>query len=105
MLDAIGKIESFVGSMDLPAFTQSELVRSAVERQLLIVAEAARRLGADAESLFPGPNWRMIRGLGNVLRHEYDHVSIPRIWHVVQQDIPELKAFVAQTLTNLPDAT
>jgi len=42
----------------------------AVQYALLIISEAARKLGAHAESLAPGQPWPDIRGIGNLLRHE-----------------------------------
>lgn len=100
--DAISKIQSFAGVMDAGAFQEDHLVRSAVERQLLIVSEAAKRLGDAAEARFPGPDWRNIRGLGNVLRHEYDDISSPVIWKTMQDDLPALKTHVEQALKSLP---
>jgi uncharacterized protein with HEPN domain len=40
------------------------MVVAAVERKLMILSEAAIRLGEDAERYCPGQPWRDIRGTG-----------------------------------------
>ena len=39
--------------------------KSAVERQMQIMTEAAIRLGEDAERIAPGPDWEGFLGMGN----------------------------------------
>ena len=57
------------------AFEKNATVYDAVERCLERISEAATKLAADAETLCPEIPWARIRGLGNVLRHEYDRVE------------------------------
>ncbi len=56
--DCIDNIDAFIGDMELDAYRADLKTKSAVERQLQIVTEAAIRLGADAEPLCPGPDWK-----------------------------------------------
>lgn len=77
------------------------MVYDAVERYLERISEAAMKLGPVAETLCPEISWPKIRGLGNVLRHEYDRVEGIRIWYVVQDDLPQLKTAVSDTLRKL----
>ena len=48
-------IEAFLADMDFHVYQTDLKTKSAVERQLQIIAEAAKRLGDDAETLSPGP--------------------------------------------------
>lgn len=82
-------------------FEENHVVFDAVERCLERISEAAKKLGPVAETLCPGISWPKIRGLGNVLRHEYDRVEGIRIWYVVQDDLPQLKIAVSDTLRKL----
>ena len=68
ILDAIDMIVQFVRGMDLEAFREDPKTVAAVERKLLLISEAAMRLGEDAERLCPGLPWHNIRGIGNWLR-------------------------------------
>jgi len=78
--DAIGMIESFTADMDFEAFREDPKTVAAVERKLLIISEAAIRLGGGAERRCPGLPWRDIRGIGNWLRHQYERIELPVIW-------------------------
>jgi uncharacterized protein with HEPN domain len=80
--EAIESIERFVEGMDFPSFQAVEKTSAAVERKLLVLSEAARRLGDAAEHLCPGIPWNNIRGIGNWLRHQYDGVDPSVIWQI-----------------------
>ncbi len=99
--DAIASIEQFVSGMDFERFREDPKTVAAVERKLLIVSEAAIRLGEIAESRCPGPPWRDIRGMGNWLRHQYDRIELPMIWKTVETDLPSLKAAVQRAIARV----
>lgn len=61
ILDSIDMIVEFVRGMDLEAFREDPKTVAAVERKLLLISEAAIRLGEDAERLCPGMPWHNIR--------------------------------------------
>lgn len=66
--------------------------RDAVERCLERISGAAKKLGASAEEHHPQVPWRSIRGLGNVLCHEYDDVDDLTIDGVVAKHFGQLRA-------------
>jgi len=92
IVDAIDEIAKFTKGMTFDQYCNDTMVSYAVERALLIVAEAATALGADAEALCPHIPWREIRGLGNQLRHAYDGVDPSVLWEIIQDDLPKLRA-------------
>ena len=50
-------IEQFTHGMDFEAFREDPKTVAAVERKLLVISEAAVRLGETAEIVCPGPPW------------------------------------------------
>jgi uncharacterized protein with HEPN domain len=78
--------------MDLEAFRADSKTVAAVERKLLVISEAAIRLGEHAQTLCPGLPWNNIRGIGNWLRHQYDRVDVDTVWNTVTEDLPSLRA-------------
>ncbi len=96
--DAILRIEEFVEGMDFEAFRQDARTVAAVERKLLVIAEAAVRLGEQGPALCPGIPWRNIRGTGNWLRHQYDRVDLETVWGTLLRNLPELKVAVISAL-------
>jgi uncharacterized protein with HEPN domain len=84
--------------MDFDDFIEDPKTIAAVERKLLVISEAAIRLGKDAEVRCPGLPWGEIRGIGNWLRHQYDSVELSVVWKTLRDDLPPLKVAVARTL-------
>ena len=72
ILDNIARIERFVSGLDGERFRNDERALFAVQYALLVISEAAIRLGDQAEVLCPDIPWSEIRGFGNWLRHGYD---------------------------------
>ena len=101
ILDSIARIERFTTGMDFAAFSRNEQVVYAVNHALLILSEAAAKLGEQAERLCPEIGWADIRGLGNRLRHDYDNINLARIWLIVEKDLAPLKSAVTETLRRL----
>ncbi len=102
ILDAAAIIRKHLGDIDFKGYLENILVRDGVERRLQVVTEAALRLGSEASVLCPGPDWRAIRALGNVLRHAYDSISDEKIWVVLNKDLPALEQAVREALDRLP---
>jgi uncharacterized protein with HEPN domain len=98
ILDSVNNIELFVGTMDFDAYRNDRKTKSAVERELQIITEAAIRLGDEAEILCPGQDWKGFRGMGNVLRHEYHRVDDKIVWNTVMVELPPLKDAVSRVL-------
>jgi len=42
--------------------------------------------------------WPKVAGIGNVLRHDYEHVAHDVLWHVVRDDLPTLEKVCRQEL-------
>jgi len=98
ILEAVDRIDSFIGDMGFDAYCNDTKTRSAVERQLQILTEAAIRLGDNADTVCPGPDWQGYRRMGNVLRHMYHRVDDKIVWNTVKDDLPQLRAAVLRAL-------
>ena len=81
---------------DLP---EDLLLRSAVERQLEIVGEALSQLSRlDPVLARRIPDVSRIIGLRNILVHGYAQVDAERVWRIVQENLPELRATLDRLL-------
>lgn len=90
IVDACNDILVFTAGLSFPEFEKDKLRRFAVERQLLVIGEACKKLSDSVKSNFPEIEWNKITGLRNIIAHEYGEILAERIWLVVQQKIPEL---------------
>lgn len=95
MREAIDRIESWIAkSGGATALYREPMLRSAVERQLLVISEAATRISRKEpgwlERQAPHIAWRSVRGLGNVLRHEYQNVDPGELVEIVTEHLGAL---------------
>ena len=67
-------------------------------RKLAIIGEASRQVPSHIKDQYPLVPWRKINSLRNKLIHEYFEVDIEIVWNVCQNDLPELKATLAEIL-------
>ena len=72
-------------------YQRSWLLRSAIERGIEVISEASRHLGRDLKAQHEDVRWEDIAGIGNILRHEYQHIDATIIWRAVKNDLPPLK--------------
>ncbi len=94
ILEAIEMIEAALAGRDLAAFEADLFRRRAIERALEIISEASRRLPEELLAEHGHIPWRRVHDLGNVLRHAYHAVEAARLWDIVSDDLPALKAAV-----------
>jgi uncharacterized protein with HEPN domain len=59
-------IEHFTSGMDFKSFREDPRTIAAVERKLLVISEAAIRLGAAAATVCTDQPWHKIRGIGKL---------------------------------------
>jgi uncharacterized protein with HEPN domain len=102
ILENIARIERFTAGLTFDEFAANEQAVFASLHALLIVSEAARRLGTAAENLAPSQPWPAIRAIGNVLRHEYDGVDPDTVWRIIASgDLAALKEAVDVVVVRL----
>lgn len=92
VLEAIGKIERFMGDLSREQFLDESMVQDAVIRQLEIIGEASKRLSELLKVSTPTIPWKDVVGFRNVLIHDYIDVDLKQVWDTVKNDLPVLKA-------------
>lgn len=90
MHEAAAEIIEFMEGVTLEGFEKDKMRRRAVERQLEVIGEAARRVSATFKEAHPEVPWRLIIGQRNVIAHEYGEIVVERLYGVVASRIPEL---------------
>jgi uncharacterized protein with HEPN domain len=71
-------------------FENNKIIRYAVERQLLVIGEAAKKISQGTKDMSPQIPWSKIIGLRNIIAHEYGEILTERIWVVAVKNIPQL---------------
>jgi uncharacterized protein with HEPN domain len=104
ILENIDRIESYTNDYTFERFVQDRRCRDAVERCLSRISEAASKLEGLVDPLAPDQPWSDIRGIGNLLRHEYDRVDLAMIWDIVINDMAPLRQAVNAALEVLKNS-
>lgn len=101
-LQAADAIRDFVAGVDLKTYAETKVIHSAVERQFQIIGEALSQL-SKAEPGFAAsiPDLPQIVAFRNVLIHGYAVVEHPRVWRIIQESLPSLRAKLAALLDEL----
>ncbi|HZP19940.1 MAG TPA: HepT-like ribonuclease domain-containing protein [Bauldia sp.] len=94
ILESIAGIEAAVAGLSFEDYAANWTIRRAVERGVEVISEASRRLPPDFLARTPEVDWKSVRGIGNVLRHDYDEILDRIIYEVVHDKLPALKASV-----------
>ena len=101
VLDAIAKIEEFVGDVDFTSYRVDDKTKAAVERKIQILTEAIIRLDDESPGSYPEIDQQAYRGMGNILRHSYHRVDDRIVWDTVKEDLPGLRDVVKKLLRTL----
>ena len=105
ILEACNSIEDIMSDVSLEEYRSKRAVRSAVEREFIIIGEALRRVSALDETLFSSiSNSRAIVDFRNLLAHDYGAVDDDAVFGLVYSDLIVLKAEVGGLSDDCHDA-
>lgn len=83
-------ISRFLKGVSKEAFLVNEEKNEAVVRKLEIIGEVARRVSPEVQLQLPDIPWHLLKGMRNILIHDYDDVDLDIVWETAQRDVPQL---------------
>lgn len=99
--DEIDGVATIVSDLSFAQYQDSYLHRRAVERAVQIVSEAAKALPPDLLARYSDMPWSSIIAIGNILRHEYQHLDDKQLGEIATVHFPKLQSTVARMLDEL----
>ncbi len=88
---AINAIGEFTAGKVFADYQNDLMMRSAVERQVVIIAEAISKMAAIDEGLVSGITWyRRIIAFRNILIHNYADIDDHLVWETLEAYLPAL---------------
>jgi uncharacterized protein with HEPN domain len=103
MREALAGIADATSGKTLDDFRSDWLLRHGVQRGIEIISEAARHLPDAVLELAPEIPWKQVRGIGNILRHEYHKTSDTLVWAVVTENLPPLRRAIERMAESAAD--
>ena len=101
ILDCIEKIGAYTNNMTVEQFRADDKTVDAVIRNFEIIGEAAGRIPLEIQGKYPELGWLEMRGMRNIMAHEYFGVSLSIVWHAIEHDLSPLAEGLRQLLDNL----
>jgi uncharacterized protein with HEPN domain len=98
MLDACKDINEFVSGIRLEEFAEQKVVRFAVERQLLVIGEAANHIDTNIQSKITEIPWKQIIGLRNIIALDYGEILVTRVWKIATENVKQLATVIEQLI-------
>ena len=102
MVEAAGAVGRFIAGKTRADYDADELLRSAVERQIEIIGEAARFVSKALRDQHPEVPWHKIMGTRHVLAHDYDRVNPDTVWRIATVYVPDVIVLVRPLIPPFP---
>ncbi len=80
-------------------FEHSSVYKNAVCLCLLQIGELVAKLSEDFKDLHPEIPWRAIKGMRNVVAHEYGKIDTQTVWETAENETEKLRIFCEQILS------
>lgn len=99
MIEAIRLINSYLEGVSFDAFCNDRRTQQAVIFNLLVIGEAATKIGNDYPQWagkHPEIPWRSMRGMRNRLAHGYFEIDLKIVWETVHTAFKGLEADLAR---------
>ena len=91
VLAAISEIREFTNKITFEEFQDDRKTIRAVLYNPAIIGEAVRNIPPETETLHPEILWDDVRGMRNIVIHEYFQVNLSIIWQTIQEDLVSLE--------------
>lgn len=98
VLAAIAEIQEFTNEITFDEFQSDRKTIRAVLYNLAIIGEAVRSIAPELKASHPEIPWDDVRGMRNIVIHEYFQVNLSIIWQTVQEDLVSLEASLLQLI-------
>jgi uncharacterized protein with HEPN domain len=99
IVEACDAIEAALRGVDLARYRSDRIIRSAVEREFILIGEAVSSLVRLEPGMAKGiSHARMIVGFRNQLTHDYASIDDETVWAIAGHDVAVLRRECAALL-------
>lgn len=101
MLTEIAIVEKTVAGLTYEIFAKNEQALRVVLYSLAVIGEVVASSNDALEAANSELPWQQIRGMRNMVIHEYFQLDLETVWETTQSDLPMLKSALQEILENL----
>lgn len=85
-------------NMSYDEFKVNSIYRNAVCLCLMQIGELTKNLSEEFKDNNPDIPWDKIKGMRNVVAHQYGHIDIEIVWETIEDGVPALQGFCKNKL-------
>ncbi len=99
ILYSIELIYQYLNGVSEQDFYNSQEKQDLVVHRLELIGEAAKRLSDDVMSNSRYIPWKEIKGMRDILIHQYDNILLEVVWTTVQKRIPVIEQQIKEMVS------
>ncbi|MCM8820344.1 MAG: DUF86 domain-containing protein [Candidatus Omnitrophica bacterium] len=103
IIEAITKIESFVGEMAFEKFMKDEKTKSAVIREIEVIGEATKNIPEAIRRKCKELPWKEMARMRDKIIHFYFGIDYEIVWDVLKHRLPQIKPVISKLLKKLEE--
>ncbi|MBS1551081.1 MAG: DUF86 domain-containing protein [Bacteroidetes bacterium] len=81
---------NYLKDISLEKFEKDLKTQDAVIRRLEIIGEASSKVSDETQNNYSEVSWKKMKGMRNLLIHNYNYIDIGIIWETVKNNLPPL---------------
>ena len=90
IVDSIEKIIKYTDNLTPEEFGINDMVIDAVVRNFEIIGEAVTHVPDDIKEKYPDVPWYKMKGMRNIMAHEYFSVDQDIVWDTARKALPSV---------------
>jgi uncharacterized protein with HEPN domain len=91
ILDSINQINEFIGNKTYDEYEKDEVLKLAIVKLFEIIGEASVAISNELKEKNNEIEWREMKGMRNILIHDYFGINYEIVWDTYQLFLPKLK--------------
>ncbi|HCL55589.1 MAG TPA: hypothetical protein DHW82_01070 [Spirochaetia bacterium] len=89
ILESIHKIKNYIKDIpDCDTFYSQEIIFDAVLMNFVVIGESVVKLSARITGKYKEIEWSKIKGLRNIIAHDYFGIDAEEIWQIIKNNLP-----------------
>ena len=98
ILDSAKLAVNYLSGISYKEFVGNIAIQDAVIRRIEIIGEASGRISSESKKKYNSLPWNEMKGMRNLLIHEYDEIDLKDVWNTVENDLPKLITIIEKIL-------